>query len=65
MTRTQRIMDQYQCTAEDAQRFIDLRDEGYSISQAELMAGIADPPDPDMYPPDAALSQQGKEGGAA
>ena len=46
-TRIQRIMEQYQCNHEHAQRFIDLRNEGYSITQAGLMAGISDPPDPD------------------
>jgi len=47
MTRMQRLMSQYQCSSADAQRFIDLRDEGYSITQAALMAGLSDPADPD------------------
>lgn len=47
MTRMQRLMSQYQCSAADAQRFIDLRDEGHSITQAALMAGLTDPPDTD------------------
>ena len=40
------VMAHYGCTAEDAQRFIDFRDEGYSTEQAALMAGLTDPPDP-------------------
>lgn len=40
------VMAHYGCTAESAQRFIDLRDEGYSREQAALMAGLTDPPDP-------------------
>lgn len=40
------VMAHYGCTAEDAQRFIDLRDEGYSREQAALMAGLTDPPEP-------------------
>lgn len=47
MTRLQRTMLQYNCSAADAQRFIDLRDEGHSITQAALMAGLTDPADPD------------------
>jgi|GEM_PF-2119655 len=47
MSRLQRIRDQYGCSQADAQRFIDLRDEGYSITQAALMAGLADPHDPE------------------
>lgn len=37
------VMEFYGCSAEDAQLFIDLRDEGYSTYQAKLLAGIADP----------------------
>lgn len=33
--------------AEDWQRFDDLREEGHSIYAAKIMAGLADPPDPD------------------
>jgi hypothetical protein len=40
------VMQHYGCSAEDAQRYIDLRDEGYSMHQAALMAGISDPPEP-------------------
>ena len=38
-----RTMDKYGCSSEDAQRFLDLREEGYSIYQAKLMAGLCDP----------------------
>lgn len=41
------VMRQYGCTAADAQRFIDLREEGYGTHQAALLAGLSDPPDPD------------------
>lgn len=41
--RIQNIMDKFHCSREDAIRVIDLRDEGYSICQATLMAGITDP----------------------
>lgn len=41
------IMDAYACSADSAQRYIDLREEGYSSEQAKLMAGLSDPPDPD------------------
>ena len=37
------VMEVYGCTAADAQRFIDLRSEGYSTYQAALMAGLSDP----------------------
>lgn len=50
MKRLQRIMAHFGCSQEAAQRFIDLRDEGYSIDQAALMAGLSDPPDPDEQP---------------
>jgi hypothetical protein len=40
------VMQHYQCSAETAQRYIDLRDEGYSVEQAALMAGLTDPPEP-------------------
>ncbi len=39
------VMRHYGCTADDAQRFIDLRSEGYSTYQSALMAGLSDPPD--------------------
>lgn len=41
------VMQRYRCDAEHAQRYIDLRDEGYQQYQALLMAGLADPPDSD------------------
>ena len=41
--RIKRIMEKYRCTQEDACRFIDLRDEGYSVYEASVKAGIADP----------------------
>jgi hypothetical protein len=37
-------MDHYGCSAETAQRYMDLRDEGYPQYQALLMAGLSDPP---------------------
>jgi hypothetical protein len=39
------VMQHYGCSADVAQRYIDLRDEGYSMAQAALMAGLSDPPD--------------------
>ncbi len=39
------VMRYFDCTAEDAARYIDLRDEGYGAEQAELIAGLSDPPD--------------------
>jgi hypothetical protein len=39
------VMRYYACTADDAQRFIDLREEGFSTQQAALMAGLTDPPE--------------------
>ena len=47
MSRLERVMVQLGCTADDAQRYLDLRDEGYSAYEAKLMAGLGDPPDPD------------------
>ena len=38
-----RTMDKYGCSSEDAQRFLDLREEGYSMYQSKLMAGLCDP----------------------
>lgn len=43
--RLQRIMETYECDLETAQRYLDLRDEGYNYVQAQLMAGIGDPPE--------------------
>lgn len=46
ITRTvPNVMQAYGCSAETAQRYTDLRDEGYSMEQARLMAGLGDPPD--------------------
>lgn len=39
------IMGRYGCTAENAQRYLDLREEGYSQHQALLMAGLSDAPE--------------------
>jgi hypothetical protein len=37
------VMRHFGCSAEDAQRFIDLREEGYGTYSAALMAGLSDP----------------------
>lgn len=42
-TPLQRVMETYDCDAEVAQRYLDLRAEGYNYVQAQLMAGIGDP----------------------
>ena len=48
LTRLQRVMQQHKCDEDTAQRYIDLRDEGYSIFVAKVMSGLADPePDHD------------------
>lgn len=41
--RIKRICEKYRCTQEDACRFIDLREEGYSVYESAVKAGIADP----------------------
>lgn len=41
--RIMRIMNQYGCSAETAQRYIDLREEGHPSYQAGIMAGLRDP----------------------
>lgn len=41
--RIKRLCEKYRCTQEDACRFIDLREEGYAVYEATVMAGIADP----------------------
>lgn len=41
------VMENFGCSAETAQRYMDLRDEGYGPEQALLMAGLSDPPEPD------------------
>lgn len=43
--RLQRVTQHFRCGEENAQRFIDLRDEGYSSYVASVMAGLADPHD--------------------
>lgn len=39
------VMQQFGCSQDAAQRYCDLRDEGYSTDQAKLMAGLSDPPE--------------------
>lgn len=41
--RIQNIMDKFGCDRDDAIEVIDLRDEGYSLCQATMMAGVTDP----------------------
>ena len=41
--RIKRIMEQYKCSNSDACTFIDLREDGHSVYQASVMAGIEDP----------------------
>ena len=41
-TRIKNIMDKFGCSREDAIIVIDLRDEGYSMCQATMMAGVTD-----------------------
>lgn len=41
------LMLHYGCSAETAQRYMDLRDEGYAMEAAKLMAGLSDPPEYD------------------
>jgi len=40
------VMRHFGCSADDAQRYIDLRDEGYPAHQASVMTGLSDPPEP-------------------
>lgn len=42
-SEVQRVMDRYGCDQEDAVKYLDLREEGYSQYQATVMAGIHDP----------------------
>lgn len=37
------VMQHFGCTAEAAQRYIDLRDDGHGVYVAAVLAGIADP----------------------
>lgn len=39
------VMQRYGCDSESAQRYMDLREEGYLQHEALLMAGLSDPPD--------------------
>jgi hypothetical protein len=41
------IMEAYGCSADTARIYMDMREEGYSRYEALLMAGLADPHDPD------------------
>lgn len=43
MKRTERVMLLLGCDEADAQRYIELRDEGYSQHAAAVLAGISDP----------------------
>ncbi|MNL53366.1 hypothetical protein D3C87_1766070 [compost metagenome] len=43
--RIDRVVHHYGCSREDASRYLDLREEGYSRYQAAVMAGLADPHD--------------------
>lgn len=43
MKRTERVMLLLGCDEADAQRYIELRDEGYSQHTAAVLAGISDP----------------------
>ena len=47
LERIKRVMQMYHCSREGAERYLDLREEGYTKYQAALMAGIADPYDPE------------------
>lgn len=41
--QVKRIQEVYKCTFERAMLYLDLREEGYSRTQALLMAGLTDP----------------------
>lgn len=41
--RIKSIMERYDCSNEDAVRFIDLREEGHTTYEAAVMAGLRDP----------------------
>lgn len=41
--QVKRIQEVYKCTFEEAMLYLDLREEGYSRTQALLMAGLDDP----------------------
>lgn len=47
MKRTlENVMRRYQCGEAAARIYMDYREEGYSVIQAALIAGIVDPPAP-------------------
>ena len=50
LERIKRVMQMYDCNREDAERYLDLREEGYSKYQAAVMAGLSDPHDPEEEP---------------
>lgn len=37
------VMAQFGCDRHDAQRYCDLREEGYPMHQAKVLAGLSDP----------------------
>lgn len=37
------LMERYECTLEDAYRYLEYREEGYSAHVAAVMAGLIDP----------------------
>jgi hypothetical protein len=39
------VMQHFGCSQETAQRYCDLRAEGHGTEQAQLMAGLSDPPE--------------------
>jgi hypothetical protein len=43
--KVENIADHFQCSLEDAQKYLDFKAEGYSSFQAKLMAGLSDPPE--------------------
>ena len=47
--RIRSVASKFNCTLEDAQNYLDLLDEGYTRYEAKLMAGLADPDDPDHW----------------
>lgn len=49
------VMQHFGCSQDTAQRYCDLRDEGHGTEQAQLMAGLSDPPEPDEPEDDSAF----------
>lgn len=41
--RVRSVASKFNCTPEDAQRYLNLLDEGFSRYQAKIMAGLSDP----------------------